>query len=798
MSLSFPKIRQALGGSFKKPVLLLPLLSVWLTPLTAAANVTFNTISVSNSTPSPGSVVGVTITYCEGTFAVPYFYVLLNPSSTTMQPCPAAGQILLVDKNTTPTGTSPVNSTVNDTNDGGGGWAGVGVGGSPTCPYTQVWTVTIPSGISPGPYNLIVAENDYYVGCGTGTIVSTSTPLNIPLPPPNCAATVLTEGVTAAPNGLYLFDVDYSFVNAGSSNIVYSLPANVTYVSAGPNAVYNGGSNSVSWDLGNVSLPQSGTLWALARVNSGTADGTVIPNSATINSAGCGTSSSGVSNVTVQTPQFTLLKSQSAASLAGGQTVTYNLDWTATGQNMQLFDSYDNITAGNQTTGASVPWGYDGTPYDVFPGPGPGTSLGTWTVQADSQGNHFIEADTTFNSSGGGGNYPELIRSVPGAEICDTLVVEGDLQIPTTAAGAGGGADAHMVLACNPSQGITFKGGISIDNSPGNLFIQKNNIYPLQSPSASMNFTTPFSIQAGQWYTMKSTVHSNGTGTTTFNIQLWPTGNPASVVTLNYTDTFAPQPTCSGGWRAGWQVDETSGTDWFSNLKVFGPGPILNASVTDVVPAGVTYIGSSTGGTDNAGTLSWGAPAAFPATLYSFDNPVQWWGTVACPGPITNQFSMAADSIPFVTSNAVTLSVSSCTTPGTATNTPTSTPTLTPTLTPTRTPTLTPTDTPTPRPTATPTATPIGLHVWPIPFAPKYAVGGVLKAFQVPAGAELSIYTVSGETVVGPLQPDPTGLITWDGTNKNGVRVSTGAYYYVIQSGSSTLLEGKLLILMDR
>jgi hypothetical protein len=149
----------------------------------------------------------------------------------------------------------------------------------------------------------------------------------------------------------------------------------------------------------------------------------------------------------------------------------------------------------------------------------------------------------------------------------------------------------------------------------------------------------------------------------------------------------------------------------------------------------------------------------------------------------------------------------------TPTKTVTSTPTITATTTPTNSPTITstptitmtPTLTYTPVPTATATATPIGLHVWPNPFDPRYAVPvpgsngiGVFKAYQVPAGATMSIYTVSGELVFGPQGADSTGLIWWNGKNKSGTKVSTGVYYYVIQVGNSKpILMGKVLVVMD-
>ena len=701
-----------------------------------------------------------------------------------MQACPASSQALLVDECTGSTGTSPVVSTRDDSSDtcGGNGWGGIAVPNAPPpCPYTQIFDVTIPSGTAPGPINLIVAAGDYYVQCNNGIVQQIYTVLNIPLPPPSCTTSVMTEGVTAAPNGFFLFDVDYSFVNAGSSNIVYTLPPNVTLQSAGPNAVTTSG--SVSWNLGNISLPVTGVAWALLSVNSGTSNGTVIPNSATLNSAGCSTSSSAVSNVIVAIPQISLLKSESASSLTAGSTVTYNLDWTATGDNLQIYDSYDNITIGANTTGSAVPWGYDGTSYQVFPGPGPGTSLGTWTVQQDAAGNHFIEATVPYNSSGSGGNYPELIRNVPGAEICDPIEVEGDLQIPVSAAGAGTGADAHMVVACNPSQGITLKAGISIDAFPNHLFVQKNNIYPL--PAGAGTNSLPFTITAGVWYTLKAQVQSSGSGAITYTLQLWPKGDPTDVGTLSYIDTTAPQPVCSGGWRSGWQADETGGTGWYTNLKVFGPGPILSAAVTDAVPAGVTYIGSSTAGVYNVGTntLSWNAPAAFPTTMFSFDTPVNWWGTVACPGPIYNSFEMAANSIPATTSNTVTLAVSG----GCITSTPTNTPTVTPTFTPTA------TATPTPPLTSTPTNTPINADIFDVTknvLRTGESVPIFVDYTTYPGQYELRIYNSAGEHIKTLDSQQLTGPVSqwysWDGKNKYGADCATGVYvFYLIEPFSA-------------
>ena len=71
-------------------------------------------------------------------------------------------------------------------------------------------------------------------------------------------------------------------------------------------------------------------------------------------------------------------------------------------------------------------------------------------------------------------------------------------------------------------------------------------------------------------------------------------------------------------------------------------------------------------------------------------------------------------------------------------------------------------------------------------------MGGTLKAYYMPSGAFLAIYTLSGELV--RKAPEVNGTALWDGKNTNGMPVSTGVYYYTVQLGEKVLLIGKLLV----
>jgi hypothetical protein len=131
----------------------------------------------------------------------------------------------------------------------------------------------------------------------------------------------------------------------------------------------------------------------------------------------------------------------------------------------------------------------------------------------------------------------------------------------------------------------------------------------------------------------------------------------------------------------------------------------------------------------------------------------------------------------------------------TVTDTPTPTPSFTTTFTPTNTPTPTATSTATTTPTFTPTCVP---EVWPDPFNPKYAKDNVLKIGCVTPGSKVSIYTLSGEKIWETSQSaflygGPFTAV-WDGRKQNGVPVSPGVYYYVIQDGIHVLQRGKFLV----
>jgi hypothetical protein len=82
------------------------------------------------------------------------------------------------------------------------------------------------------------------------------------------------------------------------------------------------------------------------------------------------------------------------------------------------------------------------------------------------------------------------------------------------------------------------------------------------------------------------------------------------------------------------------------------------------------------------------------------------------------------------------------------------------------------------------------VYAFPNPFSLSR---GMIKFIGMPAGSNLSLYTLSGERVRSFLAQG--GINYWDGKNSDGKKVSPGIYLYVLKrSDNNTMTAGKLFI----
>src|SRR5207249_5009846 len=106
-------------------------------------------------------------------------------------------------------------------------------GAAPSCPsgsVTAVWSIYIDASyLTAGTYSFVVGAAMDYKDCTNGGVFANTT-FTVPLPPAAFTITKRAEGTTAAPNGMILFDIDYSFVNTNNFIISDAVPANTSFV----------------------------------------------------------------------------------------------------------------------------------------------------------------------------------------------------------------------------------------------------------------------------------------------------------------------------------------------------------------------------------------------------------------------------------------------------------------------------------------------------------------------------------------------------------------------------------------
>jgi hypothetical protein len=162
---------------------------------------------------------------------------------------------------------------------------------------------------------------------------------------------------------------------------------------------------------------------------------------------------------------------------------------------------------------------------------------------------------------------------------------------------------------------------------------------------------------------------------------------------------------------------------------------------------------------------------------------------------LTSTISPTSTASPTITETFTLTQTPSYTPTSTQTLTFTPSPTITETFTISPTFSITETETVTLTITATPTVTPTynfsgPLVVYPNPFNPNKTK---LKFLDMPPGANIGIYTISGENVINIHADYP--LVYWDGKNSFGSKIAPGIYFYMI-STSQEVLTGKIFVIV--
>ncbi len=162
----------------------------------------------------------------------------------------------------------------------------------------------------------------------------------IPLYDPELKITK-TDGVTDANPGdtlTYTLSYEnYGYNAADNTTIVDKLPEHVTYVNASNGGVYNSASNSVTWNLGSVSIGQKGQVTVVVKLDPVFEAGTtVLTNGATISTTTPGeldlsdNTASDTTNVFAKV-ELSIAKTAAPEPVDAGANLTYTVNWTVGG-----------------------------------------------------------------------------------------------------------------------------------------------------------------------------------------------------------------------------------------------------------------------------------------------------------------------------------------------------------------------------------------------------------------------------------------------------------------------------------
>lgn len=179
----------------------------------------------------------------------------------------------------------------------------------------------------------------------TCTFTNKKTPTPPAPPVPVLTLAKLDTPDPVADDANITYTVNYSVATVQATNVVITdpLPANTTFVSAGNGGTYNSATNTVTWNLGTVAVGSYSTTLVL-HVNANVADGTVITNVATIDSAETDPlQASQATTVKRQDPALSLTKVVNVTFANPGDVVLYTVTvkntGTDTAHNLTLTDT---------------------------------------------------------------------------------------------------------------------------------------------------------------------------------------------------------------------------------------------------------------------------------------------------------------------------------------------------------------------------------------------------------------------------------------------------------------------------
>jgi uncharacterized repeat protein (TIGR01451 family) len=582
----------------------------------------------------------------------------------------------------------------------GGGTLGA-PSGSPTPGDTGVLTWTFPPASVPDGANRTLIftctasttagtySNSASVQSSVGTL--DTEPTQVSVGSPQLTVTKSASAASVAPGNTLIYTIGYantSPVNVTGVTISEPLPDGVTYVSNTGGGVYNGGTSTVSWTIGNLAAGASGTVTVTVTVDNPFPASASIPmeNTASLTSNESGPTSASTSVfVSAPRPMLAVQKSASSSTVNENNDVTFTISYANTGNatatSLTLTDPVPNgltfvsASGGGTYSSGTVTWNLP----DLAPN-ATGSVTVTLHVPTGYTGANPLTNIVSLSATGVSPVTDSFRLGVnQTTDICTTYYftdtsadvgADGTHRIANTTVPTGPGTNWSVTTLLNqvyqealrfytdPAtvNGVDFSGDLTttiyIDRAPGNGITIQTFVYDydpasgskvelgtdeqlfLGSTKGALSFTVTLSgtLAKGhrlQWiYNIKS---NNNTATDTIYFQFGGTvTNPISAGTTDANSNAYYCVSPPANLIIDKQVDQlTAGPgDTLTYSILFsntGQTAATDAQITDTLPPGVTYFSATLNGGPTA-------PASISGQDYTFNVNSSDTGT---PGQVT-------------------------------------------------------------------------------------------------------------------------------------------------------------------
>jgi len=546
-------------------------------------------------------------------------------------------------------------------------------GGSGAVTFSTTINAGVPIGANMDNTAAISALEAPQVTSNTATVSVTAGPQ------PSLTLTKAVVPSSVQAGGTVTYSLTYANTGtAAASKVCLSdtVPANMTYVngSATGGGVYTPATQSLTWAIGVLSVNGTGTKTFKATVNTGTAVGTNISNTALVSCAETTAVSSNmavVSVVAIPLPTLTLTKAVSPASAVPGGTVSYTVNYANTGTvpatNVTVSDTIPaNLTylTGTATGGC----GYNAATRTISWPIGTLNAGVSGAMMFKASVNYGTAAGTTINNNAGiscaeiatvMSNIAAVTVPAPGLTLAKTalpsVVRPGDVISFSLTYKNTGVQATNVVMTDTLPSSLTYVAG-SANNTPSynaatHTLTWRLGTIPVGGTAASSQVTFKATVSTA---TPLGTTLTNCAAITSNEITTPVTSNTTSTLvsapSLSLAKTVTPTTTCPGGVIT-FTINYANSGNWYAT----------NVVITDVLPAHITPVtGALGGGVYNAATraITWapGTLNAGAAGSVSFKATVD--STTKLGSVIANTASVLCAELtnPITSSVAVTVS----------------------------------------------------------------------------------------------------------------------------------------------